>query len=76
MNHSLLIGSRFFDSIYNFLMRGFMFFESLLHTISKVGIGQNGLENGHDVCTNCHMNSLVGSYIILEDLCGETMKYM
>lgn len=57
-------------------MKHFMFFEGLLHTNSSIGIGQDGLETGHDVCTNCHVNSLVGSFIILEDLCGETIKYI
>jgi len=46
------------------------------YTTSRVGIGQDGLETGLDVCTNCHVNSLVGSYIIFEDLFGETIKYM
>jgi hypothetical protein len=28
----------------------------------------------HDVCTNRHEKSLVGLYIIMEELCGETVK--
>jgi hypothetical protein len=44
MNKSLLIGSRFFDITYNFLMKGFMFFGGLLHTASRVIIGHGGME--------------------------------